>query len=200
MASPRIVTVLRSGGEFRPEHVERLRDQCARHAPGVPFVCVSDALVPGHTPLRHDWPGWWSKIEAFRLRGPMLLVDLDTTICGDLAPLLDPPADWITLRDFNAPRAPREVASGLMFWRGDALDLYETFRADPAQHMSLNRTPQHWGDGGFIARHAEPPTFWQDVLPGAVVSWKKHCAGGVPAGARVVCFHGAPRPWEVETA
>jgi hypothetical protein len=49
---------------------------------------------------------------------------------------------------------------------------------------------------------------WQDVLPGQVVSYKihvqldpkkgKHIGNGlVPAGTRVVCFHGQPRPWAV---
>jgi len=28
------------------------------------------------------------------------------------------------------------------------------------------------------------------------VSYKVHCRAGVPAGARVVCFHGRPKPWD----
>ena len=38
---------------------------------------------------------------------------------------------------------------------------------------------------------------WQDVVPGQVVSYKVHCAKGVPPGARIICFHGQPRPWAV---
>lgn len=202
MASPaRILTVLRSGGEYRPEHVERLRDQCARHAPRVTFSCLSDVDVPGHVPMGHDWPGWWSKIEAFRLTGPILYMDLDTTVVGDLGPLLEiaERERFTALRDF-LPHTGRELASGVMAWRGDMTDLYRRFRGDPAQHMSLNRTRRWWGDGGFIERHCGGATYWQDIAPGAVVSHKVHCKAGVPVGARLVAFHGRPRPWEVEAA
>ena len=43
------------------------------------------------------------------------------------------------------------------------------------------------------------PLFWQDLLPGQVVSYKNHIRGKekFPARARVVCFHGKPRPWGV---
>jgi hypothetical protein len=37
----------------------------------------------------------------------------------------------------------------------------------------------------------------QEMHPGEFVSYKTHCTKGVPDGARVVCFHGRPRPHEV---
>jgi hypothetical protein len=41
-------------------------------------------------------------------------------------------------------------------------------------------------------------TFWPDVVPGQIVSYKVHCHGGqYPPGARLVCFHGRPKPWDV---
>lgn len=190
---PVILTVLRSGGEYQPEHVERLRAQCAEHAAGAEFFCLSD--VTGT--LDHGWPGWWSKMEAFRVRGPVLYMDLDTSVVGDLAPLLEAACrhDFVALRDFN-PHA-REMGSGLMAWRGDMSALYWAFRANPEKHMAENSTPRHWGDQGFIEPRTVGRKHWQEILPGAVVSWKKHCRGGVPERARVVCFHGKPKPWEV---
>ena len=194
----RILTVLRSGGEYTAEHVERLRAQCAEHAPGVEFCCLSDVPVPGRIALGHDWPGWWSKIEAFRITGPVLYMDLDTTVRGDLTPLLEvvESSDFTVLRDFNFPA--REVQSSIMGWSGDMGHLYETFRADPVRHMHRNASGRWWGDQGFIERHVAARGYWQDRLPGTLVSFKKHCQGGIPAGARVVVFHGKPRPWEVE--
>jgi len=191
-----ILTVLRSGGEYRPEHVERLRAQCATHAPDAPFLCLSD--VPGvGQPLVHGWPGWWSKIEAFGARGPVLYMDLDTHVVGDLTPLLRVAvaARFTVLRDFNPKH--RLIGSGLMAWAGDMSHLVRRFEESPARHMAANKSSRFWGDQGFIERHEVRPAFWQDRLPGAVVSWKKHCGQGIPADARVVCFHGKPRPWEV---
>lgn len=190
---PVILTVLRSGGDFRAEHVERLRGQCATHAPGVTFRCLSD--LDGS--LAHDWPGWWSKIEMFTVPGPVLYMDLDTTVIGDLTPLLDAATrhDFIALRDFNP--AQREMGSGLMAWRGDQRRIHDAFAARPDDHIARCSTPRHWGDQGFIEPMTPGRAHWQDILPGAVVSWKKHCGSGVPDGARVICFHGRPRPWEV---
>lgn len=193
-----IATVLRSGGEYRAEHVVRLRDQVRRFAPGAHFICLSDVPLPVRwTKLEHDWPTWWAKIEVFRLRGPVLYMDLDTTIVGDLAPLLDAVTqrDFIALRDFNPQQ--REMGSGLMSWSGDMMRIKEAFATDPVGHMKRCSTPRLWGDQGFIEGLTQGRAYWQELVPGAVVSWKKHCSRGVPAGARVVCFHGKPRPWEV---
>lgn len=193
----KILTVLRSSGDYRAEHVERLLAQCEAYAPGVPFVCLSDVPVPGRMSLRHDWPGWWSKLEMFRVQGPALYMDLDTTICGDLGPLLEIAATrpFTVLRDFNPHM--RDVQSSLMAWSGGMVSLYATFAADPARHMAANSSPRWHGDQGFIERQASTWGYWQDEIPGAVVSYKKHCQSGVPAAARVVVFHGRPRPWEV---
>ncbi len=193
----RIITVLRSGGEYTPEHVERLAGQCERFAPGVAFHCLSDLDVPGRLPLKHDWPGWWAKIEAFRFRGPCLYMDLDTTLVDTLTPLLAVAREtpFTTLRDFNPQQ--RVVQSSIMAWRGSMRHLYDAFRRNPAAHMQANNCARWWGDQGFIEKRTKP-AFWQDLLPGALVSWKKHCGGGVPDGARLIVFHGRPRPWEVE--
>lgn len=184
---PTVICVLRRGGEYKDEHVGRLRAQVN----GAPFFCLDDVRMV------HRWPGWWSKIEMFRFQGPYLYIDLDTLIVDDLAPLLDAATkhDFIALRDFNSPN---QMGSGLMAWRGDMTHLYTTFASDPEAHMARCNTRAAWGDQGFL----DPLTrdfrvHWQDILPGAVVSWKKHCKDGIPDGAKVVCFHGRPRPWDV---
>lgn len=194
-----IVTVLRSGGDYRPEHAARLHAQCRKWGAGADFVCLSDVPVPGvpRLPLREDWPGWWAKMEAFGLIGPCLYLDLDTTVRGSLAGLLRLAAEheFVTLRDFNP--GTREMGSGVMGWRGDLRWVLARFAADPDAHMAANASPRWWGDQGFLERHGPPRVYWQDLAPGAVVSHKKHCANGVPPGAKVVAFHGKPRPWEV---
>ena len=103
-----IACVLRSGGDFDAEYVERLRDGVAANL-SLPhrFVCLSDIEVPcERVALRHGWPGWWSKLELFeQLKGRVLYFDLDTVIAGSLnrprlerpsKPYSRPPRDWRT--------------------------------------------------------------------------------------------------------
>lgn len=198
----KILTVLRSGGEYRPEHVERLRGQCAKWAPGVPFECLSD--LDGT--LRHDWPGWWCKLAMFEdVREPFLFMDLDTTICGPLDDLLAR-RELTVLSDFYWPE---KIASGLMLVTpNEAEQAWAAFTADPDRHMRECRTQARWGDQGFLESvWGRSVSRWQRALPDSVVSYKRHVRraqtpresgnGSVPEGASVVCFHGKPRPWEV---
>ncbi|HBJ82647.1 MAG TPA: hypothetical protein DDZ88_01985, partial [Verrucomicrobiales bacterium] len=54
------------------------------------FVCLTDRPSEDwHLPLRTDWPGWWSVLEAFRLTSqPHVACDLDTLLYNDVRPLL----------------------------------------------------------------------------------------------------------------
>lgn len=134
----------------------------------------------------------------FRLLGPALYMDLDTVVVGDLGPLLEVAAsrEFTVLKDFN-PHA-RDMGSGLMAWSGDMGALYRKFKARPEAHMAMNKSGRWLGDQGFIERSTSRRSYWQAELPGAVVSWKKHCQKGIPEGARVICFHGQPRPWATD--
>lgn len=200
----RIVTVLKTGGDFRVEHVEALREQVRRHAPDVAFTCLTDCptaqTIEGAGRLRHGWPGWWSKLEIFALRGPCIYMDLDTMVVGNLSRLFEIARSnvFTVLRDFNPHQ--RVMGSGLMAWQDNVSGLYELFKDGAEAYIAENKSPRWFGDQGFIEAASDafmpPRTYWQDEAPGYVVSFKKHCAAGVPEGARVVCFHGKPRPWE----
>ncbi len=197
----KIVTVYRTGGDFCWDHVEALREQCAKYAPGVEFVCLSDD--PRGTPLKHNWPGWWSKMEIYTIQAPCLYFDLDTVVIDDLAPLLEVArtSPFTVLRDFNWPKAGHDVQDSVLAWNGESPHLgrlYTRFRCHPEFHMAENISREHTGPQGFVERHAEGWEFWQDQLPGALFSYKLQCLGGVPKGARVLVFHGRPRPWDVE--
>jgi hypothetical protein len=192
--SAAVLTVLRSGGEYRPEHVTRLYDQCIGQA----FLCLSDVDLPvPHYRMQHGWPGWFSKLEMFRLHGPILYMDLDTTVTGDLTPLLDAAEehDFIALR--NPLPTPSRFGSGIMAWRGDMSRVYKRFKEAPAYHAARCTTQQVWGDQGFIAETETPSAYWQDLFPGQIASWKVDCKEGVPPDARVIYFHGYPRPWQI---
>lgn len=191
----RRICVLRSGGEFRREHVQWLAGQ----VPGL--QCLSDVWVRDAPAItqRHSWPGWWAKMELFRpdLAGDLLYLDLDTVVLGDLEPLIAAAGGRTTLlSDFYRPAQP---ASGLMFIaERDKARVWEHWQRDPAGHMARARTTACWGDQGILRQAlGDGVQRWQDVAPGQVVSYKVHCRKHrrPPPGARVVCFHGNPRPW-----
>lgn len=181
----RPVCVLRSGGDFRPEHVVRL----ARQVPHL--LCLSDCVIPGveTKPLLRDWPGWWAKMEVYgaHLGTDILLIDLDTHVIR--MPAM--PAVTMVLPDFYRPQL---MGSGFMYVTvEDQRRIWEEWMRDPAGHMRRCRTRTCWGDQGFLMPLIGGAPRW-----GAnVVSWKVHCKKGIPATADVVCFHGRPRPWQV---
>jgi hypothetical protein len=189
-----VACVLRAGGIYDATWVERLRDGVKRHLPmQYRFVCLSDVDVPcERMPLEHNWPGWWAKVELFKLPGPVLYFDLDTAIVGDLRDIAAKAhAPQLTmLRDFYAPE---HHGSGVMsWWSGRVQELYNTFAADPAREMNKRRA--RMGDQAFIEEsYPHEIRCWQDELPGQIVSYKAHCRSGVPSDARVVCLHGKPK-------
>lgn len=189
-----VLCVLRSGGIYTPIWVDRLRAGVKRHlAAAHKFVCLSDISVNcERIPLQRDWPGWWSKIEALRVPGPALLIDLDTLIIGDLSDIARQAErrELVMLRDFYRPHG---LGSGVMAWNGDLSRLYVTFAEAPEMAMAEFR---QGGDQSFIEVlvDLDRVTRWQDAVPGQIVSYKADlCQERAPANARVLCLHGRPK-------
>lgn len=203
--SLRIATVLKSGGDYDEDYVERINSALDCYAPGVPRVCFSDVEVPGadRIPLDYGWPGWWSKMELFRpeVRGDLLYMDLDTMPVASLTPLISQcNGHTIALRDFYHKD---RIGSGLMYLpEAMRARIWARFMRNPESNIReySKRTVARWGDQAFLFDNfAEQPLRWQDVVPGAVVSYKAHVqrSGSVPAGTSIVCFHGKPRPRDI---
>ncbi|MCO5213695.1 MAG: hypothetical protein M9936_28685 [Caldilinea sp.] len=175
--------MLRSGGDYGPEHVRWL----AKQVPDL--VCLSDVWVDNveTVRMRYGFPGWWSKLELFSdvFNDDLMYFDLDTVV-------LDvPKADRTTvLRDFYYPET---MGSGLMYIaQKDKARVWDAFMERPSLHM---RRCCIGGDQQFLQDHIGGAQKWQDVA--RVYSYKAHCQDGLPTDAQVVCFHGRPRPWQV---
>lgn len=183
---PTIACVLKSGGVYTADHVKRLKDNVAKHIGEHRFVCLSDIDVPcERIPLKHDWNGWWSKVELFRpnlFDGPVLYIDLDVIVTGDLTPLIAKDGFIITTDWWGG-----KFQSSVMSWNGNQ-PFYQMFA--PEIHTQIEG-----GDQEFIYRCAPKSRRYPD---GLVVSYKAHCQDGLPENARVVCFHGSPKQWEVD--
>lgn len=153
-------------------------------------MCLSDVPVEGveTIPLAHDWPGWFAKLEMFgpSLQGDVLMMDLDTVV----RELPSMPNRTTVLTDFTEPSI---IGSGLMYVTAeDRARVWDAWVADPAGHMKACTRWPKWGDQGFLMDHLAGAARWGDE----VVSYKVHCRNGLPERAKVVCFHGKPRPWQ----
>lgn len=204
--TPTIAWVLKSGGLYTAEWVHRLKRGIERHtSEPIGFICLSDIEVSGVEviPLREGWPGWWSKIELFRpglLTGPTLYLDLDVVVVGDVAPLLTACSAFTMVHErgksdyFN---------SSVMASSGDMRWVFDAFQADSVRHMERFKRHPRIGDQAFISDllvHAGklPRTFREVSGHDAIVSYKQdRCYGGPPKRARIVSFHGRPKPCDL---
>lgn len=189
----KFVTVLRSGREYTVEHVHKLRDMAERYLPGCEFVCLTDSSPQcTRITLEKTYPGWWAKMELFKIQGPCLYMDLDTVICGDISHWVDliGNSKFAILRDvYRGERDPHAMQSSIMYWSGDMSYLWDQFSAYPDfSHPN--------GDQGWIEENVDGVVYIQDAISD-VVSYKAHIQKGYPIeDASVVFFHGKPRPWE----
>lgn len=188
------------------EYVNKLYDQVTRNLPeGFPgsFTCFTDDLSLTTNPaiLRRHLPheglqGWWNKLALFKpglfpAGDRVLYFDLDTIITGPLDALAQYHGDFAILRDFYRPGG---LQSSVIAWEADThANLWEAFEL--AQYPQTDPG----GDQSFMEKHLHNPNILQNLFPGLFVSYKVHARLGIPKGASVVCFHGLPRPHEVET-
>lgn len=193
----RVMTVLRSGGIYDDmRYLEKLTAGVDKYL-GQPLWCLSDIDVPNRIPLQYDWPGWWAKMELCRpdIEGGILYFDLDTVICGSLNDIAKV-RRWTVLHHFYRLNEPNRVGSGMMYMPQDVrATIWERWIKNPSAHFNNRR-----GDQDFIENTVFHHQYWQDVVPGQVLSYKVHCAKGLPEGARVVCYHGKPKPHETRWA
>jgi hypothetical protein len=195
-----VACVLRTGGDFLPDHVLWLQAQCrARIKDPFRFVCLTDLPeIPGveTIPLQHDWPRWWPKIELFRpdlFPGPVAFFDLDMVILRDL---VFPDPDTLPNRGIAVHRDLRNrknIGSALMLWnQGSADFLYLHFADSATDFMRTYKGDQDYIHGSLVdngGRELTPPWTW--------ASYKWHIKAHGPDGFDIAAFHGKPRPWDV---
>lgn len=202
----RILTAFNSrslfGGpqEYTIEHVHALQRQLEKWAPGVPFECISNVKIPGVTciPYKRAWPGWWIKMSLMdpEIPGDFLFMDLDTVITGPLDDILAV-RKLTLLRDFyrDGKKLKEGLGGGVMYLPDDVrAPVWDFWMQQPQLQMRMYARGDQFLFERFWLGSARR---WQDVVPGQVVSWKVNCQNGIPPDARIVCFHGQPRPFNV---
>lgn len=192
-----VVCVYKTGGDFTAEYVSRLKEGVKEHTTRPHrFVCLtdSDEELPCETiPLTEGLPGWWSKLELFKtFWGRTVYFDLDTVIVGNIDPLLDYDGPAALLQDWYKDET--FLSTGVMAWNSPLGFVYPTW----VEKKNILQNSRKMDQFFIVEKLKRAKWHVEDVRKIlSIVSYKKHCLGkGVPDDARIVCFHGNPRPHE----
>jgi len=207
---PLTVACLKWGDKYGVDYVNILHSMVQRHlSQPHRFVCLTDdptGIDCETLPIVPNLPTWWGKLTLFahRIPGRILYLDLDTVIVGSMDEFASYDGPFCLIKPFYRDRG---FASGVMSIAPDfGGEVWEKFARNPQAAIDMCRRyavpPWNFGDQRWLELTVERADYWQDVLPGHVlpgqlVSYKIHCGAGLPAGSRVVCFHGKPDPHEV---
>jgi hypothetical protein len=179
------------------EYVNVLYDSVKRnlsHKTAGKFVCFTDdprGLSEGieSRPLPGGLDGWWNKLWLFSPGlfpdgDRIVYFDLDTLPIGSLDHLVSYRGPFAALSDFFQPD---RLQSSVMLWEaGKQTDIWIDWEK---QKPTLAGGDQEW-----IESCAPDAVRLQRAFPGLFVSLKNDCRPYPPAGAKVVIFHGEPRP------
>lgn len=206
-----IACVLKSGGDYDWEYVNRLRNNVDEHLTYEhEWAIFTDMWDMNEMPpegvtihcLQTDLKSYWSKLEIFRLFEEVIYFDLDTIILSDLNTLVEgirtlcsftkKKNNFFMMKSFSRHR---NWASGIMAWTGDFQYLLTNCRED---HMErYGKWEQDYIVDMLGANGVSQINLIDDCIGGGIVSYKHHCSKGIPQSANIICFHGKPRPREV---
>jgi len=200
-----VICILKAGDGHSSDDVVKLKNMIARNST-IPheFYCLTnvdnfDPDICNIIRLRHGYGRRWSNIEMFRDKivdsDYMVYFDLGAVVVGNIDDILIPKEDFMALKPWNRlNRLTGLFASGMMSWKngGTYSFIYDKFTD---KDMSNCKSDQDYitrsmknNNKGFV--------FFQDRING-IYSYKKHCKNELPPNARIICFHGKPKPGDV---
>lgn len=205
-----IALVLKTGGIYNYKYVNNLVNAIKNNVT-LPhkIVCLTDNKdkltnkIDEIVEFKHNWPKWWGKIELFRndlfKNEQVFYFDLDTLVVDNIDDILLYNGEFCALRDFYQLNS---MGSGLMSWHGEKVfNIYNVFKEYDKKNMNKYSSE---GDQAFINEHKPSIDYFQDHFPNEIVSYKAHCLKDndnkpqLPKNAKIVCFHGNPRPHEIQ--
>lgn len=163
------------------------------------FVVVTDDAASNYRcpVMMAEHKGWWEKLRIFKrglFKGRVLFLDLDTIIVGNIDHIASYEGNFATLHDFWRPMG---LGPAVMLFDPEWAEFIYGEWAAERFPKGDPRGDQGWLENLNQGRIRKEVDILQDMYPGEFVSYKTHCIQGIPEGARVVCFHGKPRPHEV---
>lgn len=154
------------------------------------FVCITES----------DLPGWWGKVRLFRnAHARNLWLDLDVVITGPLDGLVEPTDKLRIIRNW-AKSGWGGCQSSVMYWEGERFRfISDEFDPAIAYWPPRNEPGILWGDQEWITQLRDEGRVDVEYFnPVDIISYKYHVRGqGLPPHAKVVVFHGNPKPADV---
>lgn len=186
------------------EYTEKLYDMVIRNLPDGfegRFVCFTDDTEPYNPkiekrPIHGSLKGWWNCLYAYKAGffdpdDQIIMMGLDTCITGPLDDIASYRGNYAILRDVY--REDGYQNSVVSFKAGFATGIWDLFEAQgfPDKPGGDQAIIEEW-----LAANAIVPDILTDFYPRQIVSYKVNAAFQIPQGARIVFFHGHPRPHE----
>lgn len=185
-------------------YVEILYDMVIRHFPeGVlhKFVCFTDDPEPYHDdiqkrPLHGGLKGWWNKLYLFK-KGHfkdgdrIIYFDLDTCIVGDLDEIVQYNGSFAILSDVYRKGG---LQSSVMMWEAGNEELENIWNS----YESSGFPNIEGGDQAWIESQNISSDIIQQKYPDDFASYFLQSQFDIPRYAKVVFFHGHPRPHQVK--
>lgn len=202
-----VAMVLRTGGDvYNYKYVNNLARGIKNNLTvDHEIVCITDDStgfskdIDRVIPFSNNFPSWWGKIELFKpnqfTTDRVFYLDLDTIVVGNIDDISTNISDFSGLRDFYALHS---LGSGVMSWNTSKVEhIYQNFLPRSREIITNYRE----GDQRWIDENLKTIDYLQDMFPNEIVSFKRHCMvnGGItiPNKAKIICFHGNPRPHTV---
>ena len=212
------IICIKWGDKFSAEYVNRLYAMVSRNLSSpFRFVCFTENSagirdeveiqslpeleLPAGAPERG-----WRKLTVFKkdfggLSGTTLFLDLDVVIVGSLDDFFSYFGDFLIAHDKKNPNKPEGNSSIFRFEIGQYPQILQYFEQNSALVKSQVRHEQ-----AYLSREMHKlgkleywpdewvPSFKYRCCPSWLKSWLQ--APSIPAGAKVILFHGLPNPPE----
>lgn len=215
------ILCIKWGNKYGPEYVNNLYSMVSRNLT-LPFrfVCLTDddkgisanievKKIPAvgfeDFDQRAPWSfgHGWLKVTSFAdplydLTGPTLFIDLDVVIVDNIDCFFEPEGEFRVIKEWDK-RDETGNTSVYRFNIGAHPELIEYLKNNKEQVLASVRNEQEYVTG-FLAKQGKLQ-YWP---AGWCVSFKRHCMpkgimsffkpATIPAGAKIVAFHGKPNP------
>lgn len=215
---PAQIICMKWGTPYSAEDVNRLHAGVRRHlSRPFRFLCFTEdpfgldpeieahVLPPIHLPPGTEWTPWrklsvW-QVPLANLSGDVLFLDLDMVITGPLDDLFDyAPGRFCVIENWTQTGRGIGNTSVFRFTIGQHAYVFEDFEADPLTVCSAYDNEQV-----YVSQRIGDPTFWpadwcvsfkHSLMPKFPLNWIR--APKLPETAKVVVFHGFPKPQQAE--